>query len=290
MTKTGITILDGAMGTELRARGVKVPDYKSSIWSALALIEAPDAIRQLHGDYIAAGADVITANNYAVTPKLLAREGLESRVEELTLIACKLATEARQLCGKNIKIAGSLPPLNTSYRADLVGTYQDNLDVYRRLADILAPHVDILLCETMTTPQEARAAATAGAETGKQVWVSWNLAPWGGVLCGGDSIDAAVAALEGLPIKAVLFNCSATDPVTEALPHLIAKTALPVGAYCNPFMVDGDAPGHTAQKRLSAKAYARVVSGWLDLGATIVGGCCDTNPDTISEICKTIKR
>ncbi len=288
MTKKDITILDGAMGTELRARGVKVPDYKASIWSALALIEAPDAIRQLHGDYIAAGADVITANNYAVTPKLLARQGLESRVEELTLSACKLATEARQISGKNIKIAGSLPPLDTSYRADLVGPYEDNLNVYRKLAEIMAPHVDILLCETMTTSEEARAAATAGAETGKDVWVSWTLASKGGVLRGGESIDAAVGALEGLPIKAVLFNCSATDPVTKVLPRLIVKTTCPGGAYCNPVMLepDGDEPEHVPEKRLSAKAYARVVSGWLDLGATIVGGCCDTSPDYISEICK----
>ena len=292
MKNPGVTVLDGAMGTALRARGVKVPDYKSSIWSALALLEAPDDIRQLHQDYIAAGADVITANNYAVTPILLAREGLEDRVDELTQTACKLASEARQNSGKDIKIAGSLPPLDTTYRADLVGSFEDNLKVYRRLAKIMAPHVDILLCETMTTAEEARAAATAGVETGKDVWVSWTLASRGNVLRGGESIEEAVRALEGLPVKAMLFNCSATNPVTDALPQLIAKTSLPVGAYCNPVLLEpeGIEPERVPKKRLDANAYAGVVSGWVNLGASIVGGCCDTDPNYISEICKTLKQ
>ena len=61
-----VILLDGAMGVALRVRGVEVPDYKSSVWSALALIDAPDDVRALHADYIRAGADVITTNNYAV--------------------------------------------------------------------------------------------------------------------------------------------------------------------------------------------------------------------------------
>ena len=167
-----IIILDGAMGTELRARGVRVPDYKSSIWSALALIEAPDEVHRLHGDYIAAGADVITVNNYSLTRKLLAREGLEESLGQLTQTACSLAVEARDAAKRPAKIAGSLPPLDTTYRADLVGSFDDNLAAYREIADLLAPHVDMFICETMTTAEEARAAAKAAAETGKMVWVS----------------------------------------------------------------------------------------------------------------------
>ncbi len=60
MTETGLTCLDGAMGTEMRARGVHVPDYKSSLWSALACVEAPDAVIKLHRNYIDAGADIIS--------------------------------------------------------------------------------------------------------------------------------------------------------------------------------------------------------------------------------------
>ena len=115
------TLLDGGTGTELRMRGIEVPSHITSIWSARALFTDPDAVVRVHADYIAAGADVITANNYAVTPPLLAREGIEDRLEELTLQAVELACRARDASGRPVRIAGSLPPLDTSYRADLVG-------------------------------------------------------------------------------------------------------------------------------------------------------------------------
>lgn len=279
-----ITILDGAMGTALRDRGVKIPDYKSSIWSALALLEAPDEVRRLHGDYIAAGADVITVNNYAVTRKLLAREGLEERLPELIQTACSLAEEARNQSSGCVKVAGSLPPLDTTYRSDLVGPFEDNLTAYREIASLLAPHVDIMQCETMTTADEARAAATAAAETGKTVWVSWTLANDGKTLRGGEDVGAALAALSDLPVGAHLFNCCATDPVTSALPGLIAATNKPTGAYCNPVRSEppGGEPEHIPSQPMSADEYADVAAGWIALGAKIVGGCCDTDPEYIA--------
>ena len=90
-----VTLLDGGMGSELRFRGVEVPSHITSIWSAKALLAAPDAIVQVHSDYIAAGADVITANNYAVTVPLLKRAGLEHRAGELTELALDLVCRAR---------------------------------------------------------------------------------------------------------------------------------------------------------------------------------------------------
>ena len=99
------------MGSELRARGFEVPDHIRSIWSAKALMDAPEAIVQIHRDYIDAGAEVITANNYMVTPPLLAREGLADRFEELTLRALELAQQARDASGRAVRGAGSLPPL-----------------------------------------------------------------------------------------------------------------------------------------------------------------------------------
>ena len=75
-----VTLLDGGMGFELQLRGVKVPSHTESIWSAMALIEEPDAVVDIHVDYLDAGADVMTINNYAVTPPMLAREGMKERV------------------------------------------------------------------------------------------------------------------------------------------------------------------------------------------------------------------
>ena len=288
-----VLLLDGAMGTELRARGVSVADYKSSIWSALALVEAPASVQKLHEDYIGAGADVITANNYAVTRKLLARENAENRLEELTISAVNLASAARKIAGRpDVKIAGSLAPLDTSYRWDLVGPYEDNLATYRGTAGLLAPHVDIMLCETMSTADEARAAATAAAETGKPAWVSWTLNHDGSALRSGESVADALKALAGLPVEAFMFNCICCGAAHAALPGLVAASGKPVGIYANPVHAEAPVgePAQVIEKPLDAKGYAHEVQGWLDGGAWLVGGCCDTSPAHIARLRTVIDR
>ncbi len=286
-----ITLLDGAMGAALRERGVKVPDYKTSIWSALALIEAPEAVRALHRDYIRAGADVITANNYAVTPILLAREGLEARLAELTQTASRLAAEARDAENPAAKVAGSLPPLNTSYRADLVGGHDEILPVYRHIAELLAPDVDILLCETMTTADEAHAAAQAAADCGKSIWVSWTLDEKTGCLRGGETVAQALAQLDGLPVEAFLFNCCSAAAVQSGLSELAARGARPFGAYANPFGHEPPEDEQTSRHPdwLDAEAYAQAAGAWRARGAAIVGGCCGTNPDYIRRLGETLR-
>ena len=165
-------LLDGGMGRELRFRGI---DILSAIWSAKALIEAPDAVRQIHQDFISAGADIITTNTYGIIRSNLAQEGLEDRFEALNSLACQLAQQARQKSKTSVLIAGSLPPLAGSYRPDLVGRVENIEPLYCEQAQILAPHVDLILCETMYNAAEGRAAAEAACLTGKPVWVAWTL-------------------------------------------------------------------------------------------------------------------
>ncbi|MEK6192764.1 MAG: homocysteine S-methyltransferase family protein, partial [Deltaproteobacteria bacterium] len=161
-------LLDGGMGRELRFRGV---DVMTSIWSARALIDSPAVVREVHSDFIAAGADIITINSYGIVKSNLAWAGIEDRFEELNLLACELAKEARDASGRDVLIAGSLPPLAGSYRPERVGKFEEIEPLYREQAEVLAPHVDILLCETMSSADEGRAAAAAATQTGKPVWV-----------------------------------------------------------------------------------------------------------------------
>ena len=99
-----ITLIDGAMGTQIRARGYEVPSHHSSIWSAQALMDNPHIVKEIHKDYISAGAEIITTNNYAVTQNLLERENLGHRLEELTSLSIDIAKEAKKESGKNIKM------------------------------------------------------------------------------------------------------------------------------------------------------------------------------------------
>src|SRR4051795_12738993 len=186
-------LLDGGMGRELRFRGV---DILNTIWSANALIVAPDIVRDVHRDYISAGADVITTNTYGVIRTDLAREGMEDRFAELNTLACRLAMQARDESGRHVLIAGSLPPLRGSYRADRVGDFEEIEPCYREQAELLAPHVDLFLCETMSSAAEGYAAAHAAVRTGKPVWVSWTLhEDHSGRLRSGETIVEAAAAL-----------------------------------------------------------------------------------------------
>jgi homocysteine S-methyltransferase len=294
-----IVLLDGATGTQLRDRGVEVPSHITSIWSAKALIANPDAVVEVHRDYIEAGSEVITANNYAVTPPLLKRDGLDDRFEELTGIAVDLALRARDEAdpgGRKIRVAGSVPPLETSYRADLVGSDEVILADYRRMVAALAPRVDLLMVETMASAREAVAAVRAASESDVEVWLSWTLmGDRPGELPSGESIGQAFDAVKehDARISAYLVNCCGANLVAHALPILTGLSDKPVGGYANSAnAVPGSAKSETNSfgvaefeyEALDVDSYAASVSGWLDSGARIVGGCCYTSPAHIAKL------
>jgi len=293
MTGSGLTLLDGGMGRELQRRGLAPV---TGTWSAEALIAQPAVVRDIHRDFILAGAEIITTSNYAVVPFMLARGGLEDRMEEMLAAALRLAGVARERVGRpGVRIAGSLPPLAQSYRPELVGPSEEIEPIYRRIAAALAPGVDLFLCETMSSAAEARSAAKVAAEFGKPVWVAWTLDDEvTGRLRSGESPGTAVTDLEELPVEAFLFNCCVPEAVSAALPELRAATARPVGAFANAltgFKSDyvmggkGGEGGETpARIDLAPAAYARFAEDWRTLGADIIGGCCGIGPDHIAEL------
>lgn len=291
-------LLDGGMGRELKLRGVNV---LTSIWSANGLIEAPDTVRQIHQDYIAAGADIITTNTYGIIRSNLAKEGLEDQFEALNVLACALAEQAREKSEASVLIAGSLPPLAGSYRPDLVGRIEDIQPLYREQAELLAPHVDLILCETMSSAVEGRAAALAGCQTGKPVWVAWTLNEnRSGKLRSGETINAAVEILSDLPVCGYLANCCAPESITGALPQLVETGAASVGGYANTFQpipenwkLDGDNQTDgflDLRTDLDPASYAEHVARWLKQGANVVGGCCGTGPAHIAKMHALINR
>ena len=288
-----VILLDGSMGRELRLRGVEIPE---TIWSANALLTAPQEVVNVHLDNIAAGADVITTNTYGVIRSDLAKVGLEDRFEELNEQACALAIEARQRSGRdNVLIAGAMPPLRGSYRADRVGEYDEMLPLYQEQAAILARHVDLILCETMSSALEAKAAATAACATGKPVWVAWTLHDNKlGVLRSEETIEEAFAAIADLPVCGHLANCCPPESIESVMSALAQMPGDYCGGYANTFMpipqewtLDGAAESAgllAVRDDLDAKAYANLAARWLPLGATVVGGCCGTSPEYIAHL------
>ncbi len=297
-----ITLLDGGMGFELQLRGVKVPSHTESIWSALALVEDPEAVVDVHAAYIEAGADVLTINNYAVTPPILAREGMEHRLEELTALAVDLAEEACSRTGRRPRLAGSFPPLESSYRADLVKGREEVLDGYRRIGSVLKQRVDLIVCETLASSHEAAWACEAASETGSEYWMSWTLQGTRlNTLPSGESLSDAFSALGDLRPSAYLVNCCGANFVTAALPVLSGLTSAPVGGYANAENVvpddgleglddDAESSQRSAATVLRPDTYAEEVELWLEAGASIVGGCCGTRPKHIRRLREMLDR
>ena len=197
-------------------------------------------------------------------------------------------------------IAGSLPPLAGSFRPDLVGKIEDIQPLYLEQAELLADYVDLILCETMSSAVEARAAALAACQTGKPVWVAWTLhEDRSGKLRSGETIGEAAKMLSDLPVSGYLANCCAPESITNALPQLVETGTAHIGGYANTFQpipeswrLNGEKPtGGLLDLRsdLAPESYAEHVARWLQLGANVVGGCCGTRPAHIAKMHALLK-
>ncbi len=286
------TLLDGGMGQELlrRTNAVATP-----LWSAQVMYDHPDVVQALHLDYINAGADVITLNAYSSTRCRLEPSGFVDRYEPLQRLAGELALAARDESGHDVTIAGCLSPYGWSYHPELAPPFDELWPQYAETAALQAPYVDVFLCETMGSAEEALAAATGAATTGKPVWVAWTLRDDDrGVLRSGETLAAANAALDDLDVAVRLLNCSTPEAITAALPALLAAGPR-VGAYANGFtQIDAAFTQGATVEHLHGRSdlghgeYADVAMGWLDSGARVVGGCCEIGPAHIAEIARRL--
>jgi homocysteine S-methyltransferase len=290
-----LLIGDGGMGSELRFRGVEVPSHTESIWSALALIENTADVKEIHLDYINAGAQFITANNYTVTRPILERANMGDRLEELTLLSLSIAKEAIEESGKDILLAASLPPLETSYRADLILDEIMMASQYDELAKILEGRCDIIICETMSHSTEAKIALSSIQNSNAEKWLSWTLhGNRCNTLPSGETIAEAFKQTSDLSCDAYLVNCCGANLVTESLKELKKLTNKPFGGYANSELIELSVDN---TKEISAEnnhwesaitideeTYTSEVSKWIDEGASIIAGCCRTRPSHIKDM------
>jgi S-methylmethionine-dependent homocysteine/selenocysteine methylase len=280
-------ILDGAMGTELQRRGANTG---LPLWSAEALVISPSLVRQVHEEYIAAGADIITSNTFRTTRRSFLRTGLPDRSKQLTSIALGLARQARErFPHKEILIAGSMAPLEDCYRPELVPSVRELEEEHRELAARLAEGgADFLLLETIGTVREAAAACKAGVATGKEVVVSF-LTNSEGNLYGGEQLRDAVAAVLPYGPTALSINCVSPRVMDTAITNLSASSTLPFGVYANVGQ-PGEEHGKVLVCDVTEDEYGMFALSWFQRGAAIIGGCCGTTPEYISKLVDTFRR
>lgn len=300
---TQLILLDGGTGRELQRIGAP---FRQPEWSALALIEAPEFVTQVHRRYVEAGADVITTNSYALVPFHIGEQRCTQQGEALAARAGELARAVADAAPRRVRVAGSLPPVGGSYRADLFDATQAR-PVLERLVRGLAPYVDHWQAETLSTTAEAALvreviATTPGAAT-KPLWISFTLqdedvVPGQPRLRSGETVADAVDAALRLDAAALLFNCSQPEAMGDAVDA--ARTALqranagagatlPIGVYANAFPPQGkQATANDGldpiRDDLTPPGYLAWVRSWRERGATIVGGCCGIGPEHIASM------
>ena len=282
-----ITLLDGGMGQELVARS---GDEPTTLWATRVMIDHPGMVRAIHEDYFAAGATVATTNTYATHHDRLERLDLDHLFQALHLRALAEAHEAR---GKRTaRIAGSIGPLKASYRPDLAESIDVDAPKYAEVARTLGPHVDLILCETMSSVAMADAASLGAQASGKSVWLSVSVDDQDGTrLRSGEPVADLAEIVQRHDVAAVLANCSVPESIAAALGEF-GGFGVPFGAYANGFthisagyLQDASTVKElTARHDLTPERYADFAMDWVEIGATIVGGCCEVGPAHIAHL------
>lgn len=288
-----ITLLDGGLGQEIIRRSHA--DKAHPLWSVKTMFDEPDVIKQVHKDFIAAGAKVLSVNNYTATPTRMLRNDMMGQFEQAHETAIQLLKSAISESDKSadeITIAGCLPPLTASYVADAALDYQPSYDEYCRLIEVQKDHVDVILVETMSNSQETFAAVDALTSFGEKTYISLTLSDdLTNCLRSGETLEAVIERLSEKNIDAVMINCSFPEAVSKALP-ILAQSDLRFGAYANGFTsISALQPGGTvdglhARTDLPPEIYASHALSWIDAGATIIGGCCEITPSHIAYLAK----
>ncbi len=266
-------LLDAAMGTELQRRDANTT---LPLWSARTLIDDPELVWTIHGDEVAASAEIVTANTFRTHARTLAKAGLEARAGELSALAVRLAHQAASVPGREVFVAGSLSPLEDCYRPDLVPEQAAIDREHAAQARFLAESgVDLILAETHNTIREAVAATKAAKVTGVPVVVSL-VTDGSGRLLSSESLGDAAAALLPLAPDAIGINCVPAGRLAGDLAVLgAAARGVPLVAYGN-LGLPADGPGWSFTEELAPADYAAEAGRWIALGACIVGGCCGT--------------
>jgi len=289
-----ITLLPGGLGQELLARSETQP---TGLWATRFLIDNPELVKELHRDYFLAGAEIATTNSYAIHRDRLAPFGIEDRFVALHRLACQLAVSARREHGSGL-VAGSMGPTGRSYRPDLAPPAEEAAELYAEIARLQEPYVDLILCETMSSVEQARGAVMGASDANKPVWLAVTVDDKDGTkLRSGEPLTEIIPLLTEFKLAALLVNCSAPEAVDQAIP-LLANRGVPIGAYANGFVeiakdfLQQGATVEILEKRsnLEPKTYAAFVDGWIKQGATIVGGCCEVGPAHISELAKRLRQ
>lgn len=311
-----VAILDGGLATELERRGADLDD---PLWSARALIADPGLIAQVHADYLAAGADLITSASYQASFQGFARRGLgRDAAEGLLRTSIRLAVEARDRFWRDAQVrptrprplvAASIGPYGalladgSEYRGAYGLGVAALMDFHRdRLACLAGAGADLLAFETIPSLPEAEALVRLLDEIpAPPAWLSFQCRDERRLADGAPLAEAVALADGAAGITALGVNCVPPRAVLPLLEHAREHAGKPLVAYPNSgerwdaadrrWRAGADREGAAAgDPGEDPAAFAALARSWAEAGAVLIGGCCRTGPEHIRAIARAFGR
>lgn len=273
--KDKIVILDGATGSNLQKRGMP-----TGVCPELWITEHPDVLIGLQKEYIEAGSDIVYAPTFSGNRIKLKEYGLEDRLDEINtelVRICKEAAEGKALIAGDITMTGAqLEPVGDLKFTELVKVYEEQIAILAREG------VDLLVIETMMSLQETRAAVIAAGHVAPDLPIIATLSfKETGKTLYGVSAPSAVLTLQGMGVSAVGLNCSAgPDHLTDVVRAICEVSTVPVIAKPNAGLPTLDENGQTVYD-MKPEEFQKHVAHLVELGASVIGGCCGTAPEYI---------
>lgn len=276
VAQDNVLLADGAMGTELYARGIGF-DHCFDAQN----LERPDLVEDIHRDYITAGAEIIETNTFGANRMRLGTFGLEDKVRDINQRGARIARGAREICGVPVFVAGSVGPTGKALEPFGQTTEPEIYDVFcEQIEALLEGGIDLLVLETFGDLREILQAVQAARNSADlpiiaQMTFTEDIATPQGYVP-----EQVVDALQSLGVDVVGANCSVgPSSLLEVVKRLLAAGAKRVSA-----MPNAGWPTRVGERVLylsSADYMADYGKRMADIGASVVGGCCGTTPTFI---------
>lgn len=286
LVQQGVVLLDGGLGTELIKQGFQAGACPES-WNLVK----PDAVKSIHENYYAAGADAVSTNSFGGNSIKLAAYGQDNRCYEFNKAGAELA---RSVCPEGKFVVGSMGPTGKFILPQGEYTPEQFEDAYAEQARGLADgNVDVFLLETHYDLKEALCALRGVRRHAPDlpVWVTltFNQTPRGYFTIMGNDISQFVAEMESSEVQAVGANCTLdSQQMVELSKELRAATSLPVVIQANAGQPEIDDEGDVVYSQ-PLEDYVKHIPEIVENGANIVGGCCGTDPDYIRAMADIIR-
>ena len=288
-------ILDGGMGQELLARGM---EPNGTLWSANAILNEKyhKLLLDTHLDFIKAGAEVIVTTTFTTRKTRLRDNKVEDKFEYLNKKAGEIAQKAKKLY-PNVLIAGGLPPQFLTYEADM---RSDNeiMDNFYSQAKLLNPNIDFFYFDVLSSVNEFKIAIESIKEYKKPYLIGAHISE-GTNLPSGEKISEIITSIKHEKLLGIILSCISPENYENNIKE-IKSLGVPFGFKLNAFVKTNPKPNYTGaynnsktgnpneflgqRKDLTPNKMSEFAKKFKDMGATILGGCCETRPAHIKKM------